>query len=69
MKGGNVMNYKYEVTIQIPYTNKVLYRVHDNLEEAIHGYELCKMFADKGEVISLNVYLNGTLIRSFVARF
>lgn len=69
MEGGNIMNYSYEVTISLPYTNKVLYKSCNNIVEAFNVWETFKLFAGKNEVISLNVYLGGTLVRSYVARF
>lgn len=63
------MNYSYEVTISLPYTNNVLCKACSNIVEAFNVWETFKLFASKNEVISLNVYLNETLVRSYVVKF
>ena len=68
MEGGIIMKYNYEVTISLPYTNNVLYRVCSNIVEALDVWEALKMLASEGETISLDVYLEGALVRSYVAK-
>ena len=63
------MNYSYEVTISLPYTNNVLYRACSNIMEALDVWKTFKLFATDEEVVSLNVYLNGVLVRSYVSKF